>query len=289
MVFIGPLRESDFHRGDRFRDSGGCGGDRAGKHLPAAAGATERHDTFDLIADATAEAVRPVAFSVLVIIVALIPLFTMQGVPGKVFAPMSETYGFALMGAFLVRDFVRAGSGVLDASGKSARSTHASGELARASVMPARCAGRWRTSKTVLAIAGSCARSHACCWRAVPGRRIHAQARGRESLGARDAAAGRFLRDRREDGARDSRNSAGLSGGDAGGFADGPARRRHRRDHLQQYRIHGVAEKSQPVARRLDQRQAHRPDERAARKISRASISTSRRTFRTTSKRRCPA
>ncbi|HXQ25242.1 MAG TPA: CusA/CzcA family heavy metal efflux RND transporter [Candidatus Acidoferrales bacterium] len=58
-------------------------------------------NTFELIADATAEAVRPVAFSVLVIIVALIPLFTMQGVPGKVFAPMSETYGFALTGAFV--------------------------------------------------------------------------------------------------------------------------------------------------------------------------------------------
>jgi cobalt-zinc-cadmium resistance protein CzcA len=61
--------------------------------------------TFDLIADATAEAVRPVAFSVLVIIVALIPLFTMEGVPGKVFAPMSETYGFALIGAFLFAVF----------------------------------------------------------------------------------------------------------------------------------------------------------------------------------------
>jgi len=56
---------------------------------------------FDVIADATAEAVRPVIFSVLVIIVALIPLFTMQGVPGKIFAPMSETYGFALVGALL--------------------------------------------------------------------------------------------------------------------------------------------------------------------------------------------
>jgi cobalt-zinc-cadmium resistance protein CzcA len=54
---------------------------------------------FDMIADATAEAVRPVLFSVLVIMVALIPLFTMQGVPGKIFAPMSETYGFALTGA----------------------------------------------------------------------------------------------------------------------------------------------------------------------------------------------
>ena len=54
-----------------------------------------------LVADATAEAVRPVLFSVLVIIVALLPLFSMQGVPGKIFAPMSETYGFALTGALL--------------------------------------------------------------------------------------------------------------------------------------------------------------------------------------------
>jgi heavy metal efflux system protein len=68
------------------------------RRLQAASAET---DKFDLIAAATAEAVRPVTFSVLVIIVALIPLFTMQGVPGKVFAPMSETYGFALTGAFL--------------------------------------------------------------------------------------------------------------------------------------------------------------------------------------------
>ena len=67
--------------------------------------ATAETDKFELIADATAEAVRPVAFSVLVIIVALIPLFTMQGVPGKIFAPMSETYGFALIGAFLFAIF----------------------------------------------------------------------------------------------------------------------------------------------------------------------------------------
>ncbi len=67
--------------------------------------ATSSAHTFEIIADATAEAVRPVAFSVLVIIVALIPLFTMQGVPGKVFAPMSQTYGFALVGAFLFAIF----------------------------------------------------------------------------------------------------------------------------------------------------------------------------------------
>ena len=57
--------------------------------------------SFDLIARATAEAARPVLFSTLVILVAFLPLFTMRGVPGKIFAPMSLTYGFALTGALL--------------------------------------------------------------------------------------------------------------------------------------------------------------------------------------------
>ncbi len=47
------------------------------------------------------EAARPVLFSTLIILVAFIPLFTMQGVPGKIFAPMSVTYGFALTGALI--------------------------------------------------------------------------------------------------------------------------------------------------------------------------------------------
>ena len=47
------------------------------------------------------DAGRPVLFSTLIILVAFIPLFTMEGVPGKIFAPMSVTYGFALTGALL--------------------------------------------------------------------------------------------------------------------------------------------------------------------------------------------
>ena len=47
------------------------------------------------------DAARPVLFSTLIILVAFIPLFTMQGVPGKIFAPMSVTYGFALTGALI--------------------------------------------------------------------------------------------------------------------------------------------------------------------------------------------
>ncbi|MGH7230451.1 MAG: efflux RND transporter permease subunit, partial [Nitrospiraceae bacterium] len=45
---------------------------------------------------------RPIFFSTAIIVVAFIPLFTMTGVPGKIFAPMSITYGFALLGALII-------------------------------------------------------------------------------------------------------------------------------------------------------------------------------------------
>jgi cobalt-zinc-cadmium resistance protein CzcA len=63
--------------------------------------ATSDEHRLDLIAEATAEAAKPVLFSTLIILVAFIPLFTMQGVPGRIFAPMSETYAFALTGALI--------------------------------------------------------------------------------------------------------------------------------------------------------------------------------------------
>jgi cobalt-zinc-cadmium resistance protein CzcA len=45
---------------------------------------------------------HPIFYSTAIIVVAFIPLFTMTGVPGKIFAPMSITYGFALVGALLM-------------------------------------------------------------------------------------------------------------------------------------------------------------------------------------------
>jgi heavy metal efflux system protein len=54
-----------------------------------------------VIANATALAARPVLFATGIILVAFIPLFTMRGVPGKIFAPMSITYCFALTGALI--------------------------------------------------------------------------------------------------------------------------------------------------------------------------------------------
>jgi cobalt-zinc-cadmium resistance protein CzcA len=51
---------------------------------------------------AAREVGRPIFFATTIIVVAFIPLFTMTGVPGKIFAPMSLTYGFALTGALLM-------------------------------------------------------------------------------------------------------------------------------------------------------------------------------------------
>jgi cobalt-zinc-cadmium resistance protein CzcA len=54
------------------------------------------------ITRAAREVGKPVFFATTIIVVAFIPLFTMTGVPGKIFAPMSLTYGFALTGALLM-------------------------------------------------------------------------------------------------------------------------------------------------------------------------------------------
>jgi cobalt-zinc-cadmium resistance protein CzcA len=61
----------------------------------------EGEEIFDLILAGVADAATPVLYATLIILVAFIPLFTMQGVPGKIFAPMSVTYGFALTGALI--------------------------------------------------------------------------------------------------------------------------------------------------------------------------------------------
>ena len=63
--------------------------------------ATNDEHRLDLISEASSEAAKPVLFSTLIILVAFIPLFTMKGVPGRIFAPMSITYGYALTGALL--------------------------------------------------------------------------------------------------------------------------------------------------------------------------------------------
>ena len=51
------------------------------------------------IADASASVARPVGFAKLIVIVGLLPLFFLEQVEGRIFAPMAYTYVFALIGA----------------------------------------------------------------------------------------------------------------------------------------------------------------------------------------------
>jgi heavy metal efflux system protein len=50
---------------------------------------------------AAVEVDRPIFFSVIITIAAFLPLFTMQGVEGQIFGPMSRTYAYALLGAVI--------------------------------------------------------------------------------------------------------------------------------------------------------------------------------------------
>lgn len=55
-----------------------------------------------IIYEAAREVNRPVAFSIAIIIVVFLPLFTLEGVEGKMFSPMAFTIAFALLGSLLV-------------------------------------------------------------------------------------------------------------------------------------------------------------------------------------------
>ena len=52
-----------------------------------------------IIVEACSEVARPIIFSVSIIIIVFLPLFTLEGVEGKMFAPMAFTITFALLGS----------------------------------------------------------------------------------------------------------------------------------------------------------------------------------------------
>jgi cobalt-zinc-cadmium resistance protein CzcA len=58
-------------------------------------------DKLRRILNAAVEVDKPIFFSVIITIAAFLPLFTMQGVEGQIFGPMSRTYAYALIGAVI--------------------------------------------------------------------------------------------------------------------------------------------------------------------------------------------
>jgi len=55
-----------------------------------------------VICGAAKQVVRPILFSMSIIVAAMLPIFTMERVEGRIFRPMALTYAFALAGALLV-------------------------------------------------------------------------------------------------------------------------------------------------------------------------------------------
>ncbi len=56
---------------------------------------------FELIVTAAQEVGTPILFSVAIIIIVFLPLFTLEGVEGKMFSPMAFTISFALLGSLV--------------------------------------------------------------------------------------------------------------------------------------------------------------------------------------------
>jgi cobalt-zinc-cadmium resistance protein CzcA len=54
-----------------------------------------------IILRAGSEVGRPIAFALLIVIVAFIPLFTMGGIEGRIFGPMAKTYAYAIFGSLV--------------------------------------------------------------------------------------------------------------------------------------------------------------------------------------------
>lgn len=71
----------------------------AGQKAAAPEGLSDR---LGVITQAAQEVGRPITFAILIIVAVYIPLFTLEGVEGKMFHPLALTFMYALVGALLV-------------------------------------------------------------------------------------------------------------------------------------------------------------------------------------------
>src|SRR6185295_7010034 len=62
----------------------------------------ERREVLRLVIRSTEAVARPTLFAMLIIIAALVPVFTLQQVEGRIFRPLALTYSFALVAALIL-------------------------------------------------------------------------------------------------------------------------------------------------------------------------------------------
>ncbi|MFC1683257.1 efflux RND transporter permease subunit [Candidatus Zixiibacteriota bacterium] len=68
--------------------------------------ANKNRERFAVILDAAHEVGRPIVFAIAIIIIVFLPLFTLQGVEGKLFSPMAFTISLALLGSLIMATIV---------------------------------------------------------------------------------------------------------------------------------------------------------------------------------------
>ncbi|NLI76939.1 MAG: efflux RND transporter permease subunit [Candidatus Riflebacteria bacterium] len=69
------------------------------RHMGEAAERKESRSA--IILEAAGEVVNPILFSIAIIVLVFLPLFTLEGIEGKMFSPMAFSIGFALIGSML--------------------------------------------------------------------------------------------------------------------------------------------------------------------------------------------
>jgi len=70
------------------------------RHLNFEGGINERSNT-DIVLGAAKEVSKPIIFSIIIIIIVFLPIFTLQGIEGIMFSPLAFTISFALLGSIL--------------------------------------------------------------------------------------------------------------------------------------------------------------------------------------------
>ena len=60
-----------------------------------------RHELYEVVIDATRFVAKPTLFAMTILIAALIPVFSLEGIEGRIFHPVAFTYSFALIGALI--------------------------------------------------------------------------------------------------------------------------------------------------------------------------------------------
>ncbi len=74
------------------------------RHLSSAE--NQGRDKQPVVLDAAKEVSRPIVFAISIIIIVFLPIFTLEGVEGKMFAPMAFSISFALLGSIGTALFV---------------------------------------------------------------------------------------------------------------------------------------------------------------------------------------